>query len=66
MALSDVLTILDQEFMLKQAKAIVAVKLHNSRVLLQRLNRQRTTEQATQAIAELAQLIQQVAKPWPS
>jgi CRISPR-associated endonuclease Cas1 len=50
----------DQEFILRQAKAIVLAKLNNSRVLLQRLNRRRKTEQATQAIADLAQLIQQV------
>ena len=36
-------------------------KLHNSRVLLQRLNRRRKTDVATKAIADLAQLIQQAA-----
>lgn len=38
------------EFVRKQAEAIVAAKLHNSRILLMRLNRRRETEIATQAI----------------
>lgn len=52
---------LDAAFVLDQAKAIVLAKLHNSRVLLQRLNRRRKTVAATQAIAELAQLIKKAA-----
>lgn len=52
---------LDATFVLNQAKAIVLAKLHNSRVLLQRLNRRRKTVVATQAIAELAQLIEKAA-----
>lgn len=51
----------DAEFIQRQAGAIVGAKLHNSRVLLMRLNRRRRTEEATQAIAALAELIQQVA-----
>jgi len=47
------------DFVLNQARAIVLAKLHNSRVLLQRLNRRRKTELATQAVADLSQLIQQ-------
>jgi CRISPR-associated protein Cas1 len=52
---------LDPVFVLNQAKAIVLAKLHNSRVLLQRLNRRRKTVVATQAIAELAQLMEKAA-----
>ena len=51
----------DQEFICRQAGAIVGAKLHNSRVLLQRLNRRRKTELATSAISKLAELIQQAA-----
>ncbi len=47
----------DQEFILRQASAIVLAKLHNSRVLLMRLNRRRKTDLATSAISELAELI---------
>ncbi|MGG6269690.1 CRISPR-associated endonuclease Cas1 [Leptolyngbya sp. AN03gr2] len=47
----------DEEFILRQAKAIVLAKLHNSRVLLMRLNRRRKTEVATSAIAQLTELI---------
>lgn len=52
----------DSSFVQNQARAIVLAKLHNSRVLLQRLNRRRRTEVATGAIAGLAQLIQQAAE----
>jgi CRISP-associated protein Cas1 len=38
------------EFTRKQAEAIVLAKLHNSRILLMRLNRRRPTDIATQAI----------------
>jgi CRISP-associated protein Cas1 len=47
------------EFVQNQARAIVVAKLHNSRVMLQRLNRRRRTEVATQAIVDLAALMQQ-------
>ncbi|XHX79465.1 MAG: CRISPR-associated endonuclease Cas1 [Stenomitos frigidus ULC029] len=49
----------DPAFIQNQARAIVLAKLHNSRVFLQRLNRRRKTDVATQAIADLAQLMQQ-------
>ena len=52
----------DPAFVHNQARAIVLAKLHNSRVLLQRLNRRRKTDTATQAIADLAQLIAQAAE----
>ncbi len=48
----------DEEFILRQAKAIVGAKLHNSRVLLMRLNRRRKTEVATSAISELLGLME--------
>jgi CRISPR-associated endonuclease Cas1/group II intron reverse transcriptase/maturase len=51
----------DLDFTRNQARSIVLAKLHNSRILLQRLNRRRPTETATQAIAALAQLIEQAA-----
>ena len=55
----------DEEFILRQASAIVLAKLHNSRVLLMRLNRRRKTEVATSAISELAELIKlaELAEP---
>ena len=51
----------DQEFIVRQAGAIVLAKLHNSRVLLMRLNRRRKTEVATKAISDLAELIKLAA-----
>lgn len=51
----------DPDFSRQQAQAIIVGKLHNSRILLQRLNRRRKTETATQAITELAQLIPKIA-----
>ncbi len=48
----------DGEFILRQAVALVGAKLHNSRVLLMRLNRRRKTELATSAILELAELME--------
>jgi CRISPR-associated endonuclease Cas1/group II intron reverse transcriptase/maturase len=48
----------DEEFVLRQAKEIVGAKLHNSRVLLMRLNRRRKTEVATGAILALAELME--------
>ena len=50
----------DPEFVRTQAASVIVGKLHNSRILLLRLNRRRKTEQATQAIAALAELIQTV------
>ena len=51
----------DQEFIVRQAMAIVLAKLHNSRVLLMRLNRRRRTDLATSAIVQLAELIKLAA-----
>ena len=47
----------DEKFTRKQAEAIVAAKLHNSRILLMRLNRRRPTDIATQAIDTIDVLI---------
>ncbi|MGB5967783.1 MAG: CRISPR-associated endonuclease Cas1 [Spirulinaceae cyanobacterium] len=47
----------DPEFTRQQAETIVRAKLHNSRVLLMRLNRRRRSECATIAINEIAQII---------
>ncbi|MBY5283048.1 CRISPR-associated endonuclease Cas1 (plasmid) [Aphanizomenon flos-aquae CCAP 1446/1C] len=41
------------EFTKKQAEAIVRAKLHNSRIMLMRLNRRVKSEKATQAIAQI-------------
>lgn len=51
---------LDPDFARRQAKNIILAKLHNSRILLLRLNRRRKTEAATQAIAALADLMPKV------
>lgn len=51
---------LDPEFAKRQAQSIILAKLHNSRILLQRLNRRRKTETATQVIQELPELMQKV------
>ena len=51
---------LDPVFAMRQAQSIILAKLHNSRVLLQRLNRRRRTEKATQAIADLPTIMQSV------
>ena len=50
----------DPEFIRTQAANIIVGKLHNSRILLRRLNRRRKTELANEAIAALADLIQTV------
>jgi CRISPR-associated endonuclease Cas1/group II intron reverse transcriptase/maturase len=50
----------DPEFIRTQAASIILGKLHNSRILLLRLNRRRKTEKATQAIESLAELMQSV------
>ena len=48
----------DSDFIRKQAESIIVGKLHNSRIMLQRLNRRRKTDVATKAIKELADIIQ--------
>jgi CRISPR-associated endonuclease Cas1/group II intron reverse transcriptase/maturase len=48
---------LDLDFTRRQAKSIVLGKLHNSRILLRRLNRRPRTEKAAKAIDELALLM---------
>lgn len=53
---------LDPEFKRKQAESIILAKLHNSRVVLQRMNRKRKTETATEAIQALAELMPQVSQ----
>lgn len=52
----------DPAFTTRQAKSIILAKLHNSRVLLQRLNRRRKTEIATAAIAALPALMAKVSE----
>ncbi|NJL38804.1 MAG: CRISPR-associated endonuclease Cas1 [Leptolyngbyaceae cyanobacterium SM1_4_3] len=51
---------LDQDFIRRQSASMIVGKLHNSRILLLRLNRRRKTEKATKAIEELAKLIETV------
>ncbi|MEG4446278.1 CRISPR-associated endonuclease Cas1 [Microcoleus sp. AT9_B5] len=50
------------EFVLRQAQSIVAAKLHNSRILLMRLNRRKhhRKEEVVKAIADLAELMTKV------
>ena len=52
----------DPEFVQRQAQSIIQAKLHNGRKVLQRLNRKRRTDTASQAIDAIAQLIDQVAE----
>jgi CRISP-associated protein Cas1 len=52
---------LDPEFSLAQARSIVLGKLHNSRVVLQRLNRRRNLALVSQAISQLATIMKTVA-----
>ena len=52
----------DPVFMRQQAQNIIVGKLHNSRIVLQRMNRRRKTETATAAIKELPLLMQKVAE----
>ncbi|MEC4812226.1 MAG: CRISPR-associated endonuclease Cas1 [Scytonema sp. PMC 1069.18] len=47
----------DEKFTRQQAEAIVTAKLHNSRILIMRLNRRRPTEKATQAVDLIQTLI---------
>ncbi|MCW6038251.1 CRISPR-associated endonuclease Cas1 [Spirulina subsalsa FACHB-351] len=53
---------LNPDFALRQAKAIVAGKLHNCRILLLRLNRRshHQTKEATEAIQQLGEWLQRV------
>jgi len=51
----------DPDFVRRNAIAIVQAKLHNSRLLLKRLSAKRKTEAATQAMAELVNLIDRAA-----
>lgn len=48
---------LNTEFTRKQGEAIVLAKLHNSRALLLKLNRRRPSQQATEAISSIAELM---------
>lgn len=50
----------DPDFIQRQAASIIVAKLHNSRKVLQRLNRKRRTDIATDAISELESLMQKV------
>jgi len=52
----------DEAFTHRQAQAIIVAKLHNSRILLQRMNRKRRTDVATEAIAALPGLMKQVSE----
>lgn len=57
----QVLASQDPAFVQRQARAIIQAKIHNSRILLMRLNRRRKTETATQAIEALAQLMDTIS-----
>jgi CRISPR-associated protein Cas1 len=48
---------LDSEFTRTQAEAIVSAKLHNSRILLLRLNQRRKIELVSEAIDDIARLL---------
>lgn len=50
----------DQGFVVRQAQSVILGKLHNSRFLLQRLNRRRPSKTAEKAIAQIAKLMKQV------
>lgn len=52
----------DPEFIKAQAASIIVGKLHNSRILLLRLNRRRKTDKATEAIAALAEIMPKVSQ----
>lgn len=52
----------DLTFPYRQAQAIILAKLHNSRVVLQRMQRKRPTDLAAAAIQALPALMQQVAQ----
>lgn len=52
----------DEAFTRRQAQAIILAKLHNSRVVLQRMQRKRPTDLAAEAIRTIPELMQQVAQ----
>lgn len=52
----------DPEFTFRQAQSIILAKLHNSRILLQRMNRKRPSELAAGAIAELPELMTRITQ----
>jgi CRISPR-associated protein Cas1 len=52
----------NEAFTHRQAQAIILAKLHNSRILLQRMNRKRRTDIATDAINALPGLMNQVSE----
>ncbi|WP_231296405.1 CRISPR-associated endonuclease Cas1 [Limnospira platensis] len=52
----------DETFVLRQAKVIVAGKLHNCRILLRRLNRDRQISQVIEAIEELGVWQEKIAE----
>jgi CRISP-associated protein Cas1 len=56
----QVLKSVDPGFSVRQARSIILGKLHNSRVLLQRLNRKRPSDKAAAAIAELPGIMEKV------
>lgn len=51
---------LDPDFAQRQAKSIILGKLHNSRILLQRLNRRRKQAAVAEAIADLSDLMPKI------
>ena len=53
---------LEPDFALNQAKSIILGKLHNSQIVLKRMNRRRKTEKATEAIGALSELMPKVSE----
>ena len=53
---------LDPSFAIAQAKNIILGKLHNSRVVLKRMNRRRKSKQATGAITQISELMPKIAE----
>jgi CRISP-associated protein Cas1 len=58
--MQQVFCLQDEQFVIRQARSIILGKLHNSRILLLRLNRKRPSPEAKKAIAEIAKLMTQV------
>ena len=52
---------LDPTFAVTQAKNIILGKLHNSRIVLKRMNRRRKSKTATEAIAQFPDLMEKVS-----
>lgn len=52
----------DPDFTFRQAQTIILAKLHNSRILLQRMNRKRPSDIAAEAIDALPGLMEKVAQ----